>query len=66
MVHFMEGVTEWNPVGHGNRNEPNQMRSSFPFIKRLVLEEDSEYLSHNCKHKWMKGLGVPMTLSSLF
>lgn len=53
-------------AGHGDRNEPNQdeITVSF-FIKRLVLREDSEYLDHNCKQKWRKGLGVPITSSPL-
>lgn len=53
-------------AGHGDRNEPNQDEITVSlFIKRLVLGEDSEYLNHNCKQKWRKGLGVPMTSSPL-
>lgn len=53
-------------AGHVDRNESNQDEISFPFIKRLVLGEDSEYLNHNCKQKWRKGLGVPITPHRLF
>lgn len=61
MVHFVEGVPEWNRLGMGTGMNSTRRNHSFPFIKRLVLGEDSENLNHNCKQKWRKGLRVPVT-----
>ena len=54
-------------AGHRDRSEPNQDEITVSlFIKCLVLGEDSEYLNHNCKQKWRKGLGVSITSPPLF
>lgn len=43
-----------------DRNEPNQTRSQFPFIKRLVVGKDSENLNHNCKQMEGGGSEAPL------
>ena len=54
-------------AGPRDRSDPNQDEITVSlFIKCLVLGEDSEYLNHNCKQKWRKGLGVSITSPPLF
>lgn len=53
-------------AGHGTGMNPTRRDHSLPFIKHLVLGKDSENLNHDCKQKWRKGPGAPITPSPLF